>query len=116
MIHGATRPRGFAQDQTTDGAYLVQPDPTEAGRNRLLGVPVYPTTAIPTNGGVSADESRVILADMAQVAVGRDEDVTVTVLEERFADFDQIGLRMTARFDVEALNPQAVVVLSGVTE
>lgn len=99
----------------TAGQYLIQPDPTEAGSYRLLGVPVHVTTQIATNGGVGTNESRIILADMSQVAVGRDQDVTVALLAETYADFDQVGIRVTARFDIGLLNAEGVVVLNGVT-
>lgn len=97
------------------GAYLLQPSPTEAGRTTLLGHPVYVTTQIPTNGGAGTNESRIILADMQQVAVGRDMDPTVKLLEERYGDFDQLALRVTARWDIGLLNAAGVVVLTGVT-
>ena len=98
-----------------DGQYLVHPDPTEAGRYRLLGHPVHVTTQLPTDGGADNDESRIILADLSNVAVGRDIDPEVTFLTERYAEFDQIGIRVTGRWDIAPLNPEAVVVLEGVT-
>jgi len=99
----------------TAGQYLMQPSPTEQGRMTLLGHPVYVSTQIPTNEGAGTNESSIILADMAQVAVAVDQDVTLTLLNERYGEFDQIGLRVTARFDIGALNPEAVVALNGVT-
>lgn len=99
----------------TAGNYLVHPDPSAPGTFQLLGLPVYVTTQIPKNGGAGTNESRIILADMSQVAVGRDEDVNVTLLEETFADWDQLGIRVTARFDVGLLNAAGVVVLNAVT-
>jgi HK97 family phage major capsid protein len=97
------------------GAYLLQPDPAEGGGYQLLGHPVFVTTQIPVNTGAGANESVIILADMSQVAVGRDQDISVTLLPERFADFDQLGIRVTARFDIAPLNAAAIVVLRGVT-
>lgn len=101
--------------KSTSGEYIVHPDPTEAGVFRLLGLPVHVTTRIPKTGGVGANESTIILADMNQVAVGRDQDVSVTLLSERYADYDQVGIRVTARFDVALLNAEGIVVLRGVT-
>lgn len=99
----------------TAGNYLVQPDATVAGSFTLLGIPVYLTTQIPKNGGAGTNESTIVLADMSQVAVGRDLDVNVTLLPERYADFDQVGIRVTARFDIGLLNAEGIVVLNGVT-
>jgi HK97 family phage major capsid protein len=103
------------KQKATDGQYIVQPDPTALGGFRLLGLPVYVTTQISGAGGVGTNESTIILADMSQVAVGRDLDISVVLLEERYADFDQIGIRVTARFDIAPLNAEGVVVLRGVT-
>lgn len=91
--------------------YLVQPDPTADGVFRLHGLPITITNAIPVDAGTTS----VILADMSKVAVARDMAPTVTVLRERYADYDETGLRVVGRYDVGVLNPEAVVVLDGVT-
>jgi HK97 family phage major capsid protein len=101
--------------KTTDGQYLVHPDPAEAGAYRLVGHRVHVTTQIPTNEGTGANESRILLADMSQVAVGIDDDFTFTLLDQTYGNYDQLAIRVTARFDIAPLNPQAVVVLQGVT-
>ena len=92
---------------STSGMYFLQPDPQEANGYRLLGVPVSITTQMP-------DDS-IILADMSQVAVGRDLGTTITLLPERWAEFDQLGIRVVARYDIAPLNAAGVVVLSGIT-
>jgi HK97 family phage major capsid protein len=111
-------PRDFVtlrKVKDTSGAYIVQPDPTAPATYQLLGIPVFISTQLPTNGGAGTNQSSVILADTTQVAVGRDQDVAVTLLPERYADYDQVGIRVTARFDVGLLNAAGVVVLAGVT-
>ena len=50
--------------------------------------------------------------DFAQVAVARDLAPSVTILKERFADFDEQALRVVSRYDVAPLNPESVVVLT----
>jgi HK97 family phage major capsid protein len=91
----------------TTGAYLLQPDPAEPGRQTLLGPRVYVSTQVPTG--------TVILADMAQVAVGRDLEPRLDVLRETYGNFDQVALRIVARLDIGAINPDAVVVMTGVS-
>ena len=111
-------PRDFTtlrKEKGSDGQYLVTPDPTEANRYQLLGIPVFISTQMPRNGGVGTNESRIILADMKQVAVGRDQEINGTILTETFAHYDQMAIRITARFDIAPLNPEGVVVLDGVT-
>jgi HK97 family phage major capsid protein len=99
----------------TDGAYLLQPDPTSPAQFRLLGYPVILNQRIPTNGGTATNESTIMLADFSQIAVARDLDAQVTVLPERFADFDQTAIRVVARYDMKPLNPAAIVYLKNVT-
>jgi HK97 family phage major capsid protein len=55
---------------------------------------------------------KAILADISQVAVARDEAPSVTILSERYADYDQIGIRVVVRYDLGLLHPEAVIVLS----
>jgi len=97
------------------GAYLLQPDPTQAGRMTLLGHPVYVSTQVGNDLGVGTNESFVLLVDMAQIAIGRDLEPRLDVLRETFGHYDQVALRIVARMDIGALNPQAIVKLAGVT-
>lgn len=97
------------------GSYLLQPSPTEAGRMTLLGLPVFTSTGIEVDGGAGNDESRIVLADMQQIAVGIDQNPTVTILNETYGNFDQIAVRVVARVDVAPLNAQGVIILEGVT-
>lgn len=91
----------------TDGRPLLQPDATKGGVASVLGTGVVVTPALPS--GYAA------LADMSQVAVARDVDADVTILTERYADTDEIGIRVVTRYDLAPLNPAAIVTLSGVT-
>lgn len=96
--------------------YQLQPDPTEPGKYLLLGYPVTVTNRMPKNLGASgANESEIVLADFSQIAVARDLAPSVTVLTERYADYDQQALRVVTRYDAGPMNPAAVVVLKGVT-
>jgi len=98
----------------TAGKYLLQPDPTQDALFRLFGVPVVVTNRIPEIAGTPVTTT-VVLADMSKVAVARDQSPSVKILSETFGQFDQLAIRVTARYDVAPLNPAAVVVLRGVT-
>lgn len=100
----------------TQNRYQLTPDPTAPGKYVLLGYPVTITNRLPANGGVGTNESEIVLADFGQIAVARDLAPSVTVLSERYADFDQQALRVVTRYDAAPMNPEAVVVLRGVTE
>lgn len=89
------------------GEYVLQPDPQVANRFQLVGIPAYVSTQVP--------DDKAVLLDTRQVAIVRDLAATVKVLTERYAEFDQIGLRVVTRYDLGVLNPAAVIVLSGIS-
>lgn len=99
----------------TSGKYLLEPDATQAGAYRLLGLPVTVSNRVPGNLGAGANESAVILWDPTQVAVARDLAPSVKLLDQTFAQFDQQAIRVVAHYDAAPLNPAAIVVLRGVT-
>ena len=88
----------------TSGKYLLESDLTKDATYRIFGIPVTVTNKIPTG--------KAILADTSQIAVVRDVNPSITVLSERYAEFDQIGLRVVCRYDLGLLNSEGVVVLS----
>lgn len=94
--------------------YQLQPDPTQDGVFRLFGAPVTVTDRIPDTTGTPST-GRAALVDFSQIAVARDLAPSVTILSERYADYDQQAIRVIARYDAAPLNPAAVVVLSGIT-
>lgn len=83
---------------------FLQPDLTKPGVFTLYGIPVVVSSRIATGKG--------LLVDMSLVAIGRDLAPTVRLLSERYADFDQLGLRVTARMDIGLLHPEGVVKLT----
>ncbi len=87
----------------TSGQYLAQPDPTVAGRRSIDGIPVTITSRTPVG--------TVALIDMSMVAVARDLAPSVQVLHELFAGFDQTGVKVTSRWDLGLLHPEAVLIL-----
>lgn len=85
------------------GQRVLQPSLAQGTPNQILGVPVV----------ISAHckSTELILCDRNQIAVGR-APASVTVLDQTYADYDQIGLRVTARYDVKALNAASIVKLT----
>jgi HK97 family phage major capsid protein len=98
----------------TTGRYLIQPDPTEAGAYRLLGHGVVVTNRVPDTTGATPT-GRAALVDFGQIAVARDLAPSVKILDQTFGDYDQMAIRVVARYDAAPLNPQAVVTLTGIT-
>lgn len=83
--------------------YILEADITRDTTYRLFGVPVTVTNKLSQGQG--------ILADTSEIAVARDTNPTVTVLSERYAEYDQQAIRVTARFDLGLLRPEGVIVL-----
>lgn len=98
----------------TSGKYLIEPDVHVAGEYRLFGVPVLISNRVPDTTGATPT-ARVALVDFSQIVVARDVAPSVAILAETFGDFDQQAIRVVYRLDAAPANPQAVVVLNGVT-
>lgn len=91
-----------------DGRYLIAPDASGTGLVvPILGARATITARIPAG--------RAALVDMSRLAVARDQAPTVKVLTERYADFDQQAVRVTARYDAKPLDASAVLTMSGLT-
>lgn len=87
-----------------DGKYLLQTMGTIDGTmtKTLFGVPVTVTNKLTAGQGA--------LVDMSEVAVVRDINPTVKILDERYAEYDQVGIRVVTRYDLASLHPEGVVV------
>lgn len=87
-----------------DGKYLLQTMGTIDGTmtRTLFGIPVTVTNKLTAGQGA--------LVDMSEVAVVRDINPTVKILDERYAEFDQVGIRVVTRYDLGLLHPEGVVV------
>lgn len=99
---------------TGSNEYVLTPDPTQDGVFRLFGAPVIVTKRVPDTTGATPT-GRAALVDFSQIAVAQDMAPSVTVLKERYADYDEQAIRVIARYDAAPLNPEAIVRLSGIT-
>ena len=91
-----------------NGRYLLESDLTRDATYRLFNIPVTVSNKVPAG--------RALLADISQVAVARDTNPQIKILDQRYAEYDQQAIRVTARFDLGLLHPQGVVVLGNDTE
>lgn len=81
---------------------------------RLLGVPVTLSKRLATTGTAPNTKEQVLLMSPSTWQVVRDLSPQATVLRERFAEYDETGLRIVARFDWGPLLPEANVLLQNV--
>ncbi|MDG4669189.1 phage major capsid protein [Mycobacterium sp. 236(2023)] len=112
--HWVMTPAAFAAIRkvkvgTGDRRYVIEPSTIQNGVSFVLfGLPVIITDNIPNVSG----KARVALVDFSKVVVARDENPSVTILDQTFGDYDTVGIRVTARFDVGLLQPKAVTLLT----
>lgn len=92
------------KESSGSNKYVLEADLTKDATYRLFGIPVTVTNKLPAG--------TAILADTSNIAVVRDTAPSITVLSERYAEYDQIGLRVTTRYDLGLLHPEAVAVLT----
>lgn len=86
-----------------DGRYIMQGGPAEGTTYKLFEIPVTITNKLAPGRG--------ILANMKDVAVVRDIDPQVTLLTERYAEYDQVGIRVSTRYDLGLLRKDSVLLL-----
>lgn len=86
-----------------DGRYLLQADVSSGARYALHGIPVTVTNKLPAG--------KVIMGRMSDLVVVRDLDPAVTILTERYADYDQTGIRVVARYDLGVLRDESFLIL-----
>jgi len=87
-----------------EGRYVLRQDATRGAGFTIAGMPVFVSSKVTAGKGIVFDPSFV--------AVGRDTAPQVTLLSERYADQDAIGVRVTARFDVAVLRKAAVAIVA----
>lgn len=91
-----------------DGHYLIVSDLTAGATYSLFGVPVTVTNKLP--------EGKAVLANMGEVAVVRDVNADVKILDQTFATTDEMAIRVVTRYDLGLLHPEGVVVLTAADE
>ncbi|MEK6478153.1 phage major capsid protein [Catalinimonas sp. 4WD22] len=101
--------RAYAGLTAGDGQPLMKPQ-------AIQNLPMYQTTAMPVDltKGTADNASKMIIGDFTQLFLGLRQDVTIRVLNERFADYNETGFLLTFRADVQAYHESAFVVVDGV--
>lgn len=97
---------GLRRSKDGQNRFQLSPDPSGSPEMRVLGVRVIVTSHLPTGFA--------ILGDMSTVAIGRDLNPSMVVLNELYAGTDEVGLKVVARLDSVPLLPAAIVVMSGI--
>lgn len=102
---------GLRKVKDTSGRYILDESVSASpGGATLLGIPVVVTKRLQA----ATVGKRVALINPSSIVIVRDQDPTVKVLTERYAEFDELGIRVTARYDWGYLEPDANVLIEGV--
>lgn len=101
MAHPTTMKRIRLMEDAA-GQRVLQPSLAQGAPATILGVPYVVTTHAPNDA--------LVLVDRNQLAIGR-APASVTVLDQTFADYGQVGVRVQARYDVKPRNAEAIVKL-----
>lgn len=82
----------------------------------LDNIPILTTTGIPVTmtQGTANNTTAAFLGDFTQVLVGIRTQLQITVLQERFAEFGQIGFVGWLRADVQVARPAALAKIVGI--
>lgn len=89
--------------------YLFDPSTIQNGTAfQLFGLPVIITDNIPK----VSTKARVGLVDFSKVAVARDVNAEVKILDQTWGDYDSVGIRVVTRYDVGLLQAKAVTLLT----
>jgi HK97 family phage major capsid protein len=83
------------------GQKVLAPSLAVGAPPTLLGHPYTVTTHVP--------DSALLLFDPTQIAVGLDQRASITLLDQTYAAFDEVAIRVTARYDTKPMNANAVL-------
>jgi HK97 family phage major capsid protein len=85
------------------GQRILQPSLAAGAPATLLGRPYVVTNNVP--------DTDLLLFDRSQIAVGMDQRASVTLLTETYGNYDEVAVRVVARYDTAKMNADAVVQL-----
>lgn len=86
-----------------NGRYIMTGGPAEGVPYALHGTNVVVSNKVPAG--------KAALLNIKDVVVVRDVDPRVTLLNERYAEYDQVGIRVVTRYDLGLLRPSTVYIL-----
>lgn len=83
------------------GSRILAPSLAAGAPASILGRPYVVTKALP--------DTCLLLFDRSKVAVGADQRASVTLLDQTFAQYDEVAIRVTTRYDTKPMQAAAVV-------
>ncbi|WP_236038982.1 phage major capsid protein [Belnapia arida] len=83
---------------------------------RLRNIPILSSTSMPINetAGTSTNASSILMGDFGEVFAGIRTGLTISILNERYADTGQVGFVTWLRADVAIARPAAMARITGI--
>ena len=100
--------RAIRKLKDLSGQYLWQPGLRQGEPDMLLGKPLYTSAYMPN---IAAGAKTILFGDLSYYWVGDRKGITFKRLNERYADFGQVGFLASKRVDAKLILPEAVKVL-----
>lgn len=91
-----------------NGRYLLQDDVTQEFPYRLLGKPVYLSDSMPK---IAAGAKPILYGDYSGLAVNLREDISIQILQEKYATQHAIGVIGWLELDSKIMDEQRLAVL-----
>ena len=88
-----------------NGQYIWQPSVKEKTPDTILGRPVYTSPYVPE---IAADSLSLAFGDFSYYWIADRRDIRFRVLNELYAERDQIGFFATERVDGKLILPEAI--------
>ena len=100
--------RAIRKLKDLSGQYLWQPGLRQGEPDMLLGKPLYTSAYMPN---IAAGAKTILFGDLSYYWIGDRKGITFKRLNERYADFGQVGFLASKRVDAKLILPEAVKVL-----
>ena len=100
--------RAIRKMKDLNNQYLWQPGLREGEPDLLLGKPLYTSAYMPT---ITAGARTILFGDLSYYWIGDRKGITFKRLNERYADYGQVGFLASKRVDAKLILPEAVKVL-----
>jgi HK97 family phage major capsid protein len=82
----------------------------------LMGWPVYVSPAIPENQAVGSGSSQsyLVFTNPKYIHIGQSSALEIAISEERYFEFNQIGIRAVTHQDHQYGPPAGITILQGI--
>lgn len=100
--------RAIRKLKDNNGQYLWQPALHEGEHDTILGKKIFTSAYAPA---IAAGEKTIMFGDFSYYWIGDRQGVTFKRLNERYADYGQVGFLASKRVDGKLVLPEAIKVL-----